>query len=271
MSRKIENAEWLQLFGEAPASGEAPAAEVTGDTTAPAAEETEDVEGDFAKLTSKGGKYAEAYQKQMQKAFDKRYKGFKETEAKAIRLDDFVKTVAMRYPNVDASDLDALEEAYMSDTRFHDKRAWETGEDAKALAEAEKKDLELRKLKAQNEAEKQRKKQAELTEQFRAKLAQQEKDLKKDFPDLDIVEEIKNPKMWEKLRRGEPLRDAYIAIHHDELLKAAVEGAKTAVVDSIARGNTRPKEGSSSASVPVQANTDFANLSKKDFMKIWNS
>lgn len=267
------DADLLQLFAEGgDGAGVAPAAEgTTGADTSPAAGETEDIEGDFAKLIGKGGKYADAYQKQMQKSFNKRYAPLKEAEARAQRLDGFAQTVAMRYPNVDATDIDALEDAFTNDTRFHDKRAYETGEDAQNLLEAEKKDMRLAKLEAKDKAEKARKVQAETAEKFRASLMAQEAEMKKAYPDFDLNKEVKNPKMWEKLRRGEPLRDAYIALHHDELLAKAVSDTKAATVNSIAAGTTRVSEGASTASAPSVTKTDFSKMSRKEFMKFYNS
>ena len=264
-------ADLLQLFAEGgDGSGEAPAAEVTGADTSPAAEETEDLEGDFAKMVGKGGKYADAYQKQMQKSFNKRYAPLKEAEARAQRLDAFAKTIAMRYPGVDASDPDALEEAFLNDTRFHDKRAYETGEDAKSLLEAEKKDLELAKLKAKDKAEKVQKEKEAKAKQFRESLIAQEKELVKEYADFNYDEEIKNPEMRKKLLDGYSLRDAYRSVHYDELMAKAVTDAKTATVNSLASGSARPSEGAAAPSVPSTTKIDYTNMSDKEFMELYN-
>lgn len=266
------NAALLQLFAEGGnGTGESPAAEGTTGVAPAAAGQEETAEEAFAKFTQKYGEDAKPLRDHHQKNFGKKYATFKETEARAQRLDGFLKTVAMRYPDVDASDTDALEEAFINDTRFHDKRAYETGEDAKTLLDAEKKDMRLAKLEAKDKAEKAQKAQAEAAEKFRANLAAQEKEMKKAYPDFNLTDELKNPKMWDKLRRGEPLRDAYIALHHDELLQKAIGDTKTATVNSIASGTSRVSEGASSASVPAVSKTDFSKLSRKEFMKIYNS
>lgn len=283
---EIKNAALLQLFAEGGGAGDTPATEgevgdnvhyagtqksATGSLGEPpsaAAVQTEDLEGEFAALIGKDGKYADAYRKQMQKSFNKRFAAFKDTEAKALRLDGFMKTVAMRYPEVDASDPDALEEAFLNDTRFYDDRA-KTGEDA-ALPQAEKKDMKLERLEAETEKQKKLKAREDLAKRFRAGLAVQEIQMKKAFPNFNFAEEIKNPRMWEKLSRGESLRDAYIAIHHDELLANAVSGAKKATVSSIAHGSARVSEGAASISVPTVTRTDFSKLSRKEFMDIYN-
>ena len=262
----------LQLFAEG-GTGEAPAAEgITGDnTSSPAAEETEDVDGEFAKLTAKGGKFHEAYAKANQNAFNKRYATFKDTEAKAQRFSDFIETVAMRYPNVDASDIDALEKAFVNDTRFSDKKAYETGEDVEKLAKADADSLELKKLRAKNAAEARKKAQEKTALEFRDNLVAQEKEMKKSFPDFNLDQELENPKMWDKLKRGEPLKEAYVALHYDELQKKVATDARTATVNSIAQGSNRVNESSASKSAPAASTTDFSGMSRAEFMKIFNS
>lgn len=264
-------ADLLQMFAEGgDGTGESPAAEGTTGVAPAAAEQEETAEEAFAKFTEKYGENAKPLKDHHQKNFGKKYATFKETEARAQRLDGFLKTVAMRYPGVDASDPDALEDAFLNDTRFHDKRAYETGEDAKSLLEAEKKDLELARLQAKDKAEKAQKEREAKAKQFRDDLMAQEKELKKDYPDFSYDQEIKNPEMRKKLLDGYSLRDAYRSIHYDELMAKAVTDAKTATVNSIASGSTRPSEGARAAAVPSTTKIDYANMSDKDFMDLYN-
>lgn len=260
----------LQLFAEG--TGESPAAEgTTGETALSAAEGVEDIEGDFAKLTGKGGKYADAYQKATQNLINQRFAKARETESKAQRQSDLIATFAMRYPGVDATDLDALEEAFINDTRFSDRKAFETGEDVEKIAKADANELELNRLKAKDKAEKAKKAQEKTAMEFRSNLLNQEKEMKKTFPDFDLDKELDNPKMWEKLKRGEPLKDAYVALHYDELQKKVAVDARTATVNSIAQGSTRVNESSASKSAPAASKTDFSGMSRAEFMKIYNS
>ena len=258
----------LQLFAEGgDGAGDAPAAEDTGDTNTPAAEE--DIEGDFAKLTAKGGKYADAYQKQMQKAFNKRFSEFKNSEKELTRLKDFRSAVATRY-NVDAEDTDALENAFMSDERFYTKEAFE-GEDAKALIERDKSNLKTARLEAQVKAENERRAMEEAMREFHEKLSREEAELKKTYPDLDLDEELKNPKMRKKLRDGDSLEEAYEAVHHKELVKKAAESARAATVNSIEANGHRPAEGSASGAIAATPTVNYKDMSDRDFMKLYDS
>ena len=262
--------EALQLFAEG--TGESPAAEgTTGETALPAAEGVEDIDGEYAKLTGKGGKFYEAHQKATQNLINQRFAKARETELKAQRQSDLIATIAMRYPNVDETDLDALETAFINDTRFSDRKAFETGEDVEKIAKADANELELNRLKAKDKAEKARKAQEKTAMEFRSNLLAQEKEMKKTFPDFDLDKELDNPKMWEKLKRGEPLKDAYVALHYDELQKKVAVDARTATVNSIAQGSTRVNESSASKSAPAASKTDFSGMSRAEFMKIYNS
>ena len=264
-------ADLLQLFADGGAgTGESPAAEGTTGEAPAAAGQEETAEEAFARFTEKYGEDAKPLRDHHQKNFGKKYATFKETEARAQRLDGFMKTVAMRYPDVDATNPDALEEAFLNDTRFHDKRAYETGEDAKTLLDAEKKDMELAKLRAKDKAEKVQKEKEAAAKRFHEQIIAQEKELKKKYPDFSFEEEIKNPEMRKKLGGGYSLEDAYRSVHYDEFLQKAVTDAKAATVSSIASGSTRPSEGAAAAAAPSTAKVDYSKMSNEEFMEIYN-
>ena len=268
----FENAALLQLFAEGgDGTGAPPAAEGQAGVAPDAAGQEETAEEAFARFTQKYGEDAKPLRDHHQKNFGKKYATFKETEAKAQRFSEFIETVAMRYPDIDATDIDALEKAFIGDTRFSDRRAFETGEDVEKLAKNDANELELKKLRAKEAAETKRKTQAATAEAFRARLAAEDTEMKKTYPDFDLNTELKDKRMWEKLKRGEPMRDAYIALHHDELLKKAIGDTKAATVNSIASGATRVTEGASSTAVPAAAKTDFRKMSRAEFMKFYNS
>lgn len=269
---KIKNAALLQLFAEGgDGSGAPPAAEGTTGEAPAAAGQEETAEEAFARFIERYGEDAKPLADHHKKNFGKRYAALKESEAKAQRLDDFRKTVARRYPNADAEDIDALEKAFLSDTRFFGEQALETGRAAEDLAADELRNVELERLRA---AEKQRKTQAaqeKKARDFQNRLAAEEAELKKAYPDLDMEKELKNPKMRDKLLRGEPLEDAYHAVHHKELMQRAVADTKNATVNSIASKGMRATEGASSASVPRTATKDFSKMPREEFMKIFRS
>lgn len=271
MFKKIKITDLLQLFAEGgDGTGESPAAEgQTGEAPAAAGQE-ETAEEAFARFIDRYGEDAKPLKDHHQKNFGKRYAALKETEARAQRLDGFLRTVAMRYPDVDASNPDALEEAFLNDTRFHDKRAYETGEDAKTLLDAEKKDMELAKLRAKDKAEKAQKEREEKAKTFRENLVKQEKAMQKAYPDFNLNKEMQNPKMQQLLMKDIPLEDAYLMIHHKDIVAKAVTDAKSATVQSIASKGTRAAEGAAASTVPSTSKVDYTKMSDKDFMEMYN-
>lgn len=269
---KIKNAALLQLFAEGgDGSGAPPAAEGTTGAAPAAAGQEETAEEAFAKFLEKYGEDAKPLTDHHQKNFGKRYAALKETEAKAQRLEEFQKTVARRYPNANAEDVDALEQAFLSDARFFSEEALAKGRTAEDLAAEELRNVEFERLKASEKQRKTRETQEKKARAFSDRLAAEEAELKKTYPDLDMEKELQNPKMREKLLRGESLEDAYHAIHHKELMQKAVADTKAATVSSIASKGTRVPEGASSASVPSTAKQDFSKMSREEFMKLYRS
>lgn len=276
----------LQLFAEgAEGTGAAPDAGGTESTTGAdqnTAEEEkneavspaaagQDVYAEFDALVGKGGKYADAYAKKMQSGFDKRYKAFKAAEEREQRLSRFRDTVAGDYAGVDPDDIDALEEAYLKDQRRFAQRAVETGESAEKLAND---DYMSRKLKQYEEREKQErasKAKQDEAQRFYNALAKQEREMAKKYEGFDLEKELQNPVFKAMLKASVPMEDAYFAAHRSEMLKKTVAEAKSATLQSVAAKGARPAETASSASAPATAQVDYARMSRRDFMKIWNS
>lgn len=262
----------LQLFADGEAgTGAAPAAEGQTGASSPAVAARENTDEEFEKLTAKGGKYADAFNKKVQRGFNERYKSFSEMKEKAARLEKFRDTIAADYAGVDASDLDALEDAYLSDARRFSEKAMETGKSAEDLA---REDRMSRKLKQYEEREKRdraaRAKEAE-AKRFYDALVLEEQEMGKRYADFSLNAELENPAFRTLVKGGASLEDAYFAIHRKELMQKAVGDAKSATLAAVAAKGTRPAEAASSAeSAPAPAKVDYTKLSRKDFMRIWN-
>ncbi len=271
---KIKNLALLQLFAEGGEgiSGEAPAAEVqTGEDTPADAAQEETAEDAFASFVQKYGSDAKPLTEYMQKSFNQRFKPLKESEAKAQRLDAFREVVAKQYPHVKADDIDALEDAFLSDSRFYEARAMETGDDPKNLAEREKLQLKVSRLEAKEKQEKEQKEVAAKAKAFRDRLTSEEKAMKKAYPDFNLDAEMQNPKLRQMLLRGESLEVANHALHHKDIVQKMVSAAKSATVQSIESGSTRPAEGAAAAAAPSTAKVDYSTMSDEEFMQLYNS
>lgn len=271
MFKKIKITDLLQLFAEGgDGTGESPAAEgQTGEAPAAAGQE-ETAEEAFARFIDRYGEDAKPLKDHHQKNFGKRYAALKETEQQAKRLSEFRDVVAKRYSSVNADDIDALEDAFLSDTHYYEQRALAEGKDAKSIADNEKLQLKVSRLEAKQKAETEQKEIAAKAKTFRENLVKQEKAMQKAYPDFDLNKEMQNPKMQQLLMKDIPLEDAYLMIHHKDIVAKAVTDAKSATVQSIASKGTRAAEGAAASTVPSTSKVDYTKMSDKDFMEMYN-
>lgn len=67
-----------------------------------------------------------------------------------------------------------------------------------------------------------------------------------DYPDLDLVGELRNPSFGRLLAAGVPVRAAFEVIHRDEILQGAMEYAarqtSQKLANALAAGAQRPQE-----------------------------
>ncbi len=262
MKTNLKNTLILQLFAEGEGTGEAPAAEVeTGEAAPAAAEQDIDYDAEFALLTKKGGKYEKPYQKQMQKAFNKRFSEFKERERLTARLEAFKDTVAKRYSNVDASDLDALEEAFRAESKMTEERAPRNGEIEEKLG----------RLFSERLAALQRAASAKEAKQFYDRLCREESELKERYSDFDLARELKDARFKEALLiKNTTLEDAYWLVHRADLIKEVARAARDGAISHIASRGMRAPEGATSPTLPQSARIDYANMSDAAFMELYN-
>ena len=89
-------------------------------------------------------------------------------------------------------------------------------------------------------------------------------DLKESYPDFDIRKEAENPEFMKLLKSGIGLKNAYLAMHHDSIVKNLVEKAakeaqeKTA--ESIIKRNQRPLENGIGSKSAALFKTDVSKL-----------
>lgn len=88
--------------------------------------------------------------------------------------------------------------------------------------------------------------------------------LKESYPDFNIETEAQNPEFVKLLKGGSGLRNAYLAMHHDEIVKALVEKAvreaQEKTTESIKARNQRPLENGMSSKSTALFKTDVSKL-----------
>lgn len=226
---------------------------------------TEDREAKFNELIK--GEYKDLFDARMQDTIQKRLKNSKESEEKLSALTPTLEMLAKKY-GVDASDIKALNKAIEEDDSYYEQEAIEKGLTVDQLKEIRKMERENAELKAQMN-EKQRRETA--AQQYAAWM-DQAKEAKNLYPTLDLNVEAKNPEFLKLLQSGVDVGSAYLVIHKDEIIPAAMQyTAKTVeqkLTNKIIAGGARPTENGNSSQSASVVKSDVSQLSKADRAEI---
>ena len=226
---------------------------------------TEDREAKFNELIK--GEYKDLYDARMQETIQKRLKGTKETVERYEALTPTLEMLAKKY-GVDASDIKALNKAIEEDDSYYEAEALEKGLTVEQLKEIRKMERENAELKAQMN-EKQRRENA--AQQYAAWM-DQAKEAKKLYPALDLNTEAKNPEFLKLLHSGIDVGSAYLVIHKDDIIPAAMQTAAKTVeqklTNKIIAGGARPTENGNSSQSASVVKSDVSQLSKADRQEI---
>lgn len=273
----------LQLFADGAAAGASGATAgsdgasangsvngTTGDNTTAAGSDTAEgavQEQDRASLYAKFKEdYKEEYNADVQKLVRNRLHKANNYEKKTQPL---FSVLADKY-GVDASDVDAIIKAVEADDSFYQEKALEAGMTVAEYKEKRKMQQELERYRAED---RQRRETAEKTESLNRLYAQAE-EVKKVFPDFDLNKESQNPDFARLVSKGVSCLAAYKAVHHDDIVAAAmataVQKASDKLSASVAANASRPNENGMSSQSSAISTVDIKNLTKEqmaDFKK----
>lgn len=242
---------------------EAPAAEVQ--QTEPATEQKPDRKAEFEKLIK--GEYKDLYDQRVQDTLRKRLKGQTETVERYEALTPALRILAKNY-GVEPTDIKALSAAIEADDAFLAKEAMESGTSASELRRIRRIEMENADFRSRLEAI-DRKEHAD--KQYAAWM-QQAQEAKAIYPQLDLDTEVKDPQFMRLLNAGVDVGSAYLVLHKDEVIPAAMQHVAQTVEQKlsakIAAGGSRPAEnGANPMSGPVVKN-DVSTLTKADRAEI---
>lgn len=259
--------EQIVVYGK-PAPGEATETESASveETSEPGTEPpVVDLDAEFEQLIK--GKYAQQYKSRVQKNIQQRLRERQEEDSIAKENSQLRELLLDRYDlrsNIDfATLLSKLEEDASPSER-------EAMEDGKSDAEIKAERILKRERKRQEREREQQKLQQRQEEEARRKRenaerwAQEAEQVKKNFPELDLVSELRNPDTGEQffnlLNNGFTVEQAYKATHLDSIIKrtvaaAAGEAAKRTTDDIRSRG-LRPDEGGNKGRQPKLVRKD---------------
>ena len=219
------------------------------------------------------------YNRRMQAVVQSRLKSARGAEEALAKLTPALELLARKH-NLDPAnmDYDALTKAISDDDSYYEDRALEMGT---SVETAKKIDRQERDTARQQRAEELSLQEQKIRDHF-TKLEDQAAEMKKVFPKFDLQTELKNPAF---LRMTSPnvgisVRDAYYAVHHDEMQQAAMQATAKAteqkISDNIRAGQRRPDENGISRQAPSATTFNYQNASpeqraafKKDLRERW--
>lgn len=233
---------------------------------AAAAEPTEDAKQETPKRMTWEEIMADPeYNKQMQLTVQGRLKETKQQAENLAKLTPALEILAKSYGQDPANlDYEALSKAIHEDDSLYEEKAEAMGISKDVARKLEQYEMaQQRQQRQQQDAIRQQAMQRHFTH-----LEQQAEEMKAAFPGFNLREEMKNPVFARMVAPGSnvPVRNAYYAVHHDEMQTAAMQvtAQKTAekISKSIQSGAKRPGENGTSAQAASVTTFDYKKASK---------
>lgn len=204
------------------------------------------------------------YNRQMQAVVQSRLKSAKGAEDALAKLTPALELLARKH-NLDPANMDyeALTKAISDDDSYYEDKALQMGT---SVETAKKIDQQERDSARQQRAQELSLQEQKIRNHF-AGLEQQAKEFQKIIPGFDLQTELKNPAF---LRMTSPnvgisVRDAYYAVHHDEMQTAAMQATARATAQNISNNiqarQRRPDENGISGQAPSATTFDYSKAS----------
>ena len=214
---------------------------------------------------AKKGKYREQYARDVQAAIKDRFKNQEDANAKLEKVMPALQALAKQM-GIDENDTDGIVNAILDDDSLYEEEADRMGMTVDGYKTFRQMEQENERLKAQEQMEQE---QIFFREHLQ-KLAQQGEEMKKTFPNFDLMHEMED----ERFRRltapnsGLDVRAAYYALHHDEIEPQAmaygIQRAQQQISQTIQANRQRPVEGASRAGQPAQVTVDPSKMSRAE-------
>ena len=204
------------------------------------------------------------YNKQMQAVVQSRLKSAKGAEEHLAKITPALELLARKHGlNPENIDYDALAKKISDDDSYYEDKALQMGT---SVETAKKIDQQERDTARQKKAEELSLQEQKVRNHFMS-LENQAIEMQKVVPNFDLQTELKNPAF---LRMTSPnvgisVRDAYYAVHHDEMQAAAMQATAKATAQKISNniqaGQRRPDENGISGQAPSATTFDYSKAS----------
>ena len=260
-ARLEEQARKRKARGQAtvkPAQAAQPAA--PAEAAEPAAEEPS-LEDQWAEVQTK---FKDQIGQRIKSAIDDRFKNQKDANATLDKLQPALNALA-KQRGIEEGDIEALVTDIMNDDSLFEEEAERAGMSVEAYKTQQE-------LIAENARYKEREAQEQEDIFFRqhfANLAEQAEALKQMYPGFDLQKELQN-EVFRRLtmpNSGVSVKDAYYAVHHDELEPQAmaygIQKAQQQISQTIQANQARPVEGALKTQQPANVAIDPRSMTRE--------
>lgn len=209
---------------------------------------------EFEKLIK--GEFKKQFDERMKENLKRRFKEGSEFKLKAMQNEKIIDLLMQKY-GLDEFDASKLTSLINSDKAFENGKIKKDGSTEDILRRIEELELENKQMK------KQREEQA-MQDTIKSWIRDGES-LKESYPDFDIELEAENPEFLKLLKAGAGLKNAYLAMHHDEIVNTLVEKAAREAMEKTAQAiktrGQRPLENGMHSKSTALFKTDVSKLS----------
>ena len=214
------------------------------------------------------GEYKDEFDTRVQKILNRRFRNMDAIKERDAATQPIVEALASKY-GVDPTDFKALQKAIDEDESFYEQEALEKGLTVRQLKE-------IKKLERDNQAMAKELKDQEARangERLYAKWSDEAEKFKYDYGiDFDLAEECKNPDFLNLVGNGISVEDAYMAIHHKEVIGNAMATTaavmKQKVANHVASRSGRPSENGLKQQSATVVKSDVHSFTKEDRAEI---
>ena len=223
-------------------------------------EKNDDKYAEFEKLIR--GEFKEQFEQRIKEIIKRRFKESSETNAKNSHNDEILGMLMMKY-GIKDNNSELLMKAIENDDTYINSEAEKSGINAETLKRIKQLEYENEMIKNQIKEEKEAQKMQDTIKSW----MKDGEYLKEQYPDFDLGVEAENPDFVNLLKGGANLRNAYLALHHDDIVKTliekAVEDAQLKTADSIRARSMRPLENGMAGKSAALFKTDVSKLTPK--------
>ena len=211
------------------------------------------------------GEYKKDYEQHMKSTLAERLKGRDADRQKAEQMEPILAALAQKYGK-EAQDVAGIAQAVQADNSLYEDEANRMGVPVDVFKNMKTLEAENQRMKA---AQQKSAEERALHEHFQ-KIATQAEEMKQAFPGFDLQAELQNPLFmkWTSPQYGMSVKDAYFAIHHDEIQKATMQyagqRATQQVAASVQAGARRPQENGMQGVGSAMIKSDPGTWSKAD-------